>query len=476
MKLLLVAGGARSLVYGNLRRKLNQQGWDVGWYASEIDGSRFTGIPTGCEGVILIEDLVSHPFYWSASRTAVARQTALRQDGKDFPVATVPRKWSHAEPILRLHGFFQSTQSVPARDPTDTELYEFLLAYFVKEMARGRLSVSTAEMQDALKKGFQREVRLSEAIIKKARSQAVVHTLVQHGQDRVEAESRLSEADVQSYVEVLAETHPSKLLDPDELLDEIRTHGNVSDPRLVYSAAKSVLDRWKTDLPFRNKCMQGWLAGWFHAVWWTQTTGTSWPTNQIIYQESRRIFGSQPPQDVVIESRVQGIGTWARTLIDKKVAQSRLAVGGYTGSVGIKELLSTGQIRSIDLGQRVITSEEAVDEFLKKWKENPVEPPKEEPPKEEPPKEEPPARPGLATDDILTLAQLLEEQFAVRLGQFEQRVMERFEGLEARLREVENRGVSGQPIRNGLGEILREFRGFNINIDVSPKSSEKQGG
>lgn len=95
---VLVVGGVKSFVLGPVQKHLKAEGVNIAWFVSEKDNlaRTYTGIPAGCEGVIVMRDGISHSLSGKVNNDAKAAGVRI---------AMVDRQWSRSEGLLRKHGF-----------------------------------------------------------------------------------------------------------------------------------------------------------------------------------------------------------------------------------------------------------------------------------------------------------------------------------------------------------------------------------
>ena len=122
---VFIAGGEPSLVEGNLARNLSQEGIEIGQHAPTPAQFKDV-IPTDCAGVIVIRDMISHPYYYRVNEAA-------RKAG--VPFACIPRKWSTAQQVLRVQGFLKPVNGKvpPPAIVTEEDLREVGVAYLQAE-------------------------------------------------------------------------------------------------------------------------------------------------------------------------------------------------------------------------------------------------------------------------------------------------------------------------------------------------------
>ena len=106
-KRVFIVGGFNSMVFGNFERNLNENGIKIGGHHQKGDVLR--AIPSDCDGVIIMYDMVGHHIMYQAEKLA---------DIRNLPLVRVPRKWSVAVDHLRKTGFLPEETTVPVLDKT----------------------------------------------------------------------------------------------------------------------------------------------------------------------------------------------------------------------------------------------------------------------------------------------------------------------------------------------------------------------
>lgn len=143
---VIVVGGAESLVKGNFGRKLQEHGISVDWHIPMGQPKVSHELPKGAQGMVIMQDMVGH------------RQSGVSQDlarRKNLPVVIVPRRWCHAEPLLRLHGFLP----VDKKDVA-IEYQVEALDYTCLERRKGR-TPSYDEVNNFLHQKFTSKIQLT---------------------------------------------------------------------------------------------------------------------------------------------------------------------------------------------------------------------------------------------------------------------------------------------------------------------------
>jgi len=108
---VLVVGGEHAFVQGTFATKLNGVGVGVEAHWDWTIRRPPQNIPKGCDGVVVLHDMVGHHLSNAANTAATAA---------NVPFALIPRKFSAALPILRRSGIVaESVPDEPVDDPTD---------------------------------------------------------------------------------------------------------------------------------------------------------------------------------------------------------------------------------------------------------------------------------------------------------------------------------------------------------------------
>jgi len=119
LRQLLVAGGGRRFVLGKFANNLVEEGGWVVWHVEGYreEGSPFTGIPAGCQGVICLVDMMGHGACGKVTDAAKAA---------GIPYAHVPRKWASALPVLLNQGVLPPKVTNEKKGPTEDEIEQYL--------------------------------------------------------------------------------------------------------------------------------------------------------------------------------------------------------------------------------------------------------------------------------------------------------------------------------------------------------------
>lgn len=470
MENILVAGGPRSLVFGNLSRNLNQYGLKVGWHIDPDERNPQAVIPEGCDGVVLVRDFISH-------RIAFKVTDAAEKAG--VPHVAISRKWSAALPILRMQGFIApvpQAQRVPSGDVIASTVTEMVQ----QTVMAGRVPTLT-EVTEAAAKAFGQRVTVSAQIVAKAISRAqserakamtlhdppVTVTDVKRLLGGVRGPvapnpgvpfrpfeavvvspekpmSRLAQivatpGEERLLVETMVSDDPDLSLFPDQVAKTLTEHTTLLIPDATQVAKRElalIKERWEMEWAFRKTCQMNWLTRRFRKV---HQEDVPWPSFLALRDESERVFGQPVPHALTQEARVKVLGAWAAALDRNCESQKYLKV--RRPDLDLNVLVRAGDIPSIKVLTRHegvlrrITSLRAVRDyldgleaplldvpkemtkFLASVTEAPVAPvvaPVEVTPLTVAPA--PPAPvPGVTADDLTTLATMVEEAVGARV-------------------------------------------------------------
>lgn len=104
---VLVVGGEHAFVHGTFATKLGSVGVEIRAHWDWTIRRPPQSVPKGCDGVVVIHDMVGHH---------LSNAAKLAADSARVPFALVPRKFSAALPVLRQSGIV--AESIPD-EPTD---------------------------------------------------------------------------------------------------------------------------------------------------------------------------------------------------------------------------------------------------------------------------------------------------------------------------------------------------------------------
>jgi len=150
-KRILVVGGTKSFVFGNLARNMALCHLTVEWHVADTDGESvpFTSLPDGCAGAVCLRDMTSRSTFWAVAQAC--------KDG-NVPFAAVPRVWKVAEGIMRVEGILGPAEGGGKAAPPE-DVREVALAYLVTERHKGRMP-KRDEVNGAAQRAFGTKVSL----------------------------------------------------------------------------------------------------------------------------------------------------------------------------------------------------------------------------------------------------------------------------------------------------------------------------
>lgn len=369
---ILVAGGAPDVVInGNFHRHLISRGLEVGWHVGDYDGTdTFRGIPKGCQGVIIMKDMTSHPMATKVTREAKAL---------GLSVAVVSSKWCQAEPILRIQGILPDANGSPVLSE-EADILAVAQQYIERVKEMDERDPKYEELVCVIQKGFGVKAvftpaHFGEASAKAAQVVSLPFRDVPKEPVTPTVHAPLTEEEIEHYVIDQMVENP-----------EVRTEALVADlqkidcssvlPDLVDQVVVKVRARWlsKTDAdqkwskPIKAK----WVLNWIR----TASLLNKIPTYDEIGDRSLLIFGNKIAWALAKQARCEVWGEWADALVSAKHGQKYLDAAGYK-EASLDRLLRDGQVKFMICGGKKLTSEKAIQEFLDKSM-----PPKAEEPSE----------------------------------------------------------------------------------------------
>lgn len=493
---VLVVGGPADFVYGNLSRKLAEHDIEVGWHASDFDGegSPFTGIPTDCDGVIILIDMVNHPLH---NKVAAAAKKA------EVILGRVPRKWSIAEGLLRAQGLLDPAENgLKNGGVSRTTIKETALAYIIEERRCGR-NPKKGEVEAAVKRAHGPSVKLYKDEYSRAKRMAASQTpLIKPARELPPVDMA---KEIRDWAMFMIEEDPSLAHDPRGLIKLVSQQTEIRYGRaqsLIEDIANETLLRWTRkdpeDRAFRDRLIVGWLRRWFQR--WKKL-GQDYPDSRTVDNRCRQIFGVRPSREAVKEARAQAIGEWARDLVYAKNAQDYANRRWPDMELDVADLLKRGLLKSVPTGKMPMTSELAVDELVSGVKAGtlslaqapppapePVPPPDPEveiigsleikgAPEPVPLPVQPSQIPSTSEEDMLTLASIVEEAVTQKLLELLSPIAARLEAIEKKLNETPSGGQVD--MEAFLDRVLNgsEVTGITVSIDpISLRLRGKQGG
>ncbi len=364
---VMVVGGAENLVKGNLGRKLRDAAIDVEWHVPYKKRKKVDNIPSGCEGVVVIKDMISHPLHDSVAKLAAKA---------NIPVAVIQRKWAHAEPVLRSRGFMPAAQKASAHSQEHHS--EMALDYIRDERRRGRVP-----KQDEVDAMLQRAFGGGAAL----RNREEFFTL--HSMASAEVPLSTDKSDKEMHADLIQYTtewataligdRPEWVLDAPACRQAVREQvgpqsASLNQERLdqcIKRAHDGLVFNWAKDKPLRRSLIEDWLARLF--VEFRDEDGP-WPSQRLCREGSDLIFGVQSRWDWAIEQRAKVLGEWARALQGSKNVYESLVLDleGVNGAEvasyeQFKALLENGTVQGVKPnGKTWQTSKTAVHEYLTK--------------------------------------------------------------------------------------------------------------
>ncbi|OHD25081.1 MAG: hypothetical protein A2Y38_02730 [Spirochaetes bacterium GWB1_59_5] len=360
---ILIVGGVDSFVHGNLERKLQEAGVDVGWHVSS-ELARFPGIPDACEGVMIIKDFCGHHVSNPAKAEAKAR---------GVPWAAVTRKWSDAEPILRMQGILPAAYNGQIQQGTDAAVLALAVEYVTAQREWGRYP-KLDEVQAVLQRVFGPSYRLSDDLFKKvmaATAEVVPLTLDEQVERVLDSEpapvvapaapAPMPEDECRIAVRTVLESHPDLATQPEQIIAAMTglAEGQANSV-LVEQEAQVIRQEWaKHDAVRRDASITAWVRELLRAV---QRGERTLPTQSVFYKEGKPLFGINPPWRIMQDTRAEVFGEWARVLIDAE--EANLYLRHKRPDLNLMDLLQAGQIPSIAQGSRRYTSHLALDTYL----------------------------------------------------------------------------------------------------------------
>jgi hypothetical protein len=316
-----------------------------------------------------------------------------------------------------------------------------------------------------------------------------------------EPERKISTADIQALVDLLAEENPFALCSVVDLSKAVKAALKVDWPTVTDAAfpvslaateLKRIRQQWETDLKWRNQCMRSYLIARMKQV---VAKDLVWPSLITLYKETRELYKVSAPPSVVVEARVQVLGEWARDLGHMKETQYYLTKHSPVKGLKLKVLMADGRVKSIKTAKLRLTSKLAVQEFLdatyKKSEPLPSEPLPSEPVNMEPEVVEsipvvaeptvtepvelfsavvPPEPVPLTrtSDDMLTLTSMIEDRVLAILTP----LAARFTELETRMSALESKLGQPVPVHLEMPNLLKEFKGLEFSFQIKTKTGD----
>ena len=467
MKQILVGGGASSLVFGNLSRKLNKVNLKVAWHVSDIDGDKYTNLPTGCEGVIILRDMIGHTLFYSIVAEAKKR---------DIPLAAVPRKWSHAEPILRLQGFLPTAHPLKKAAPRDVVL-ETAVFYMDRERAKDRVP-KIDEVEAVVRKTLGPKSSLSQDEYKVAVSRSAAVNATKR--KPVKAQT-LKASEIGLWVETVLEEHPEKATNARKLTVEmLQEYGNVPQAALLVNEAVAVTKkRWKsrlaTDLKWRNGIIHRWLVRWFRRA--VDGNTKIWPTYSTVGKQTRSIFNVKVSWSLVQAARAEVLGDWAYELNSVASLEEYYSKSHPSGSGAVlEEAILGGLVESVMIpvgkkGSRQYTSKKAINDYLDALRPKAAPPVKKAPKKTPPDKKAPSTKPPIDPEGTVCVGEVVFKPVdpAEALLEATKSLQVAVEALTSRVGALETPAKGTPEVSLDFGELLSRLPNITIKIELHPR-------
>ena len=485
-KRILVVGGAKTLVFGNFKRNLEPLGVQVGWHVTDEhgDGGTFTTVPSGCEGVVYIAHMpgLRHAFYDKVD--AEVRKTGL-------PRATVSRKWSKAEPVLRMQGILPPVSNeIEAWNLVQVK--DDAIKYIAEEYRRGRVPKQD-EVGAALQRAYGPKFALDPDLFRETLNRACA--VAPKPTPIVTAPSGGSMPTREENLEwaiTHIEEQPELAGDPEKLRVSCDMPLSVCQEAITL-----VRTRWRRvggDAAYREQAQRVWMRNWFQRF---KDTGADWPTNRGVLTQSKTLFGVMVLWEKVKEVRAQVLGDWTRELVDIQAAAEYLVqtypqmvktLGMLSPDVQpdvVRTLCQEGKLKAFKVNaHKWMTSTIAIDEFAAAQQTPQKEPssarsptPVAVPPVPAPPVASPPVPDTPRTFTREQVAELLKGVVAVVevfLVRHQKEVFDRLDRLEEGLRARQDAPKATPKIPfspEALSTLLSQATGGDLRLTFGPVST-----
>ena len=355
---VLIAGGADSLVWGNLRRKLQDHGLFIKWH---VEHDPLDDLPAGCEGVILVKDMIGHMLHDKAVALAKAR---------GLPNARIIRKWSHALPLLRATGFINAAPP-SKKAPTPEETQAVVLEYLIGQRLQQDRTPTIAETAIALKRAFGQDMGLQRSQYQALAAQAAVE--VPLAEPVAPPEPKHTESEIHEWAMVLAYERPEVMLDPytwrSQVCERLLAAGEKEDPAALPDgpftrARNEYRETVLRDKEWGSREKLRWLKRQFIAF---REGRCEFPLQVPTQTKAVAIFGSSIQTQTISAVRVEVFGDKARYIVTAGEAYRHLLSAWpkrpmtYAKFLG---LLQDGSIWAYPTSKTYYTSEVAVDEYF----------------------------------------------------------------------------------------------------------------
>lgn len=452
---IVIIGGEKSLIDGNWSRRLEAAGLTV--VAHHHDKHRGNHhIPANAEAVIVIRDMARHRLSEPAKQEA---------DKRGLPFAAVPRKWSKAEPILRMQGILpKSTKRSRTRIPVQNQ-HEAVLAYITEVWGEGRIP-ALAECQERLRLAFGPQYSLTRRsynkLVERARKQVLLSSLETPSVEPVESEKP---NDAYVWATLLLTEKPELVLDlKDYEAQVIALMDGGDSPDRCRLAAQEALKAFRTkcrkDPQGREEMALSWLQRWFTGWWYGESR--EYPQIRKAQEVSRQIFGRVVTSELYRNARVGALGAWAKNLIE--IGQGQELLGRSIPNQNLVTLLETKKVKGFKVqfeGKRKMsrwyTSADAIQEYVASQS------------KPEQPDVLEPVQPE--TGDLRALIAEAVKEALGALSTHEEHVRDLGPVLEKRLAPIEQRLDRVETLLQGISQDVQRFHRVElllqgISLDV----------
>lgn len=470
MKRALVAGGSQKSL-ASLKRKLAERGVNVEWHVCQDNGKvPYTGIPVGCEVVLINIDAIGHKDAEQIYKDATA---------KGILRARVHDKWTWAEPILRMTGILDPATK-DAMSPHQSAIRDTAVRYILDMMEKSHVP-SLDEVEAAVQKALGPTVIIpaqwKKEIYDMASRQRAVEAAVQKGNPH-----QIPEADLRELVRLEVETDISLIGDIPALVKHIRdtipnplTDG---DENIIRNEAAKILKGWKLHYKaqppdvrsHKIRAFHNWMKRQIEAS--QANKGKGWPGGSHV---TKILAGWGVPMSAasVAQERVKILGPWAADIFP--VARVVTTFPGRCPLTKSKiiQLIEERKIKGvmIDVKGRPTwhTSVQAILDYMKGGAVPAVETKKVEPKKVETdtpvpePTPIPEAKPPAQQSDLLSLAAMVIEDLMTGIRAEIAPLRERITALENQLGALKG--------TLALAEVLASAGDYEIKMTKSgPKS------
>ena len=423
---LLVAGGTKTIVYGGLTHNLRKYGAVVDWHVEGLDGDgdTFQGIiPAHCDGIIVLQDLISHsaagkvlttakksgipyaltPSKWSTALQFLQEQGVLPMKNKKDAVASLPvievvQEWAvnlvvdarkegrevtvkELQAILRerytaptakgvdLAEVFSRANNImppavpPAPEPTVNDMRDFAVKYVVGQYQMNK-AVTSPEIGNLIRATYGEDT-----IVESAFLDDIFHWARQQSPLKpVKPEVANSTDDYALWVGLIIEDNPDYLLDQSKILRELMKLTKASPgPGVLNKIVIGIHDRLRArkgdDFAWRLKLQDKWLQQMWEHV---KSGRMDYPGNAEIRSFGMKIFGVSVQPAQITKTRAAVWGAWAEKL-ETATAVARYFESRYpieSRGRSLQELLEDGKVKGFHMGSRWYTSEMAVDDVF----------------------------------------------------------------------------------------------------------------